>query len=101
MTAMEIYTGTEDASLAKRQARRALIESALIMLGVAILPTIAGWLPGRVFGNDDAAALAGRVATEYAAQRLRAGEIPLWNPDVSLGAPLIGDGQTAVFFPTI
>jgi len=29
------------------------------------------------------------------------GEIPLWNPNVGLGAPVIGDGHTGVFYPTI
>ena len=44
--------------------------------------------------------MAERVAIEYAAQRLKAGEIPLWNPNEGLGAPVIGDGETGVFFPT-
>ncbi|MBC8163812.1 MAG: hypothetical protein H7Z42_21600, partial [Roseiflexaceae bacterium] len=30
---------------------------------------------------------------------LRAGELPLWNPYAFSGIPLIGDGQTAIFYP--
>jgi hypothetical protein len=35
----------------------------------------------------------------YSAQRLRAGALPLWNPDNMLGAPLIGNMQSGVFYP--
>ncbi|MDQ3707562.1 MAG: YfhO family protein [Chloroflexota bacterium] len=35
----------------------------------------------------------------YAAQRLQAGSLPLWNPDNMLGAPFIGNAQTGVFNP--
>jgi hypothetical protein len=73
----------------------------LLILAAAILATLPGWLPGRVFVNYDEASIAAQVATEYAAARLRQGEIPLWNPSAAVGAPLIGDGRTAVFFPTI
>jgi hypothetical protein len=34
------------------------------------------------------------------ARMLLHGELPLWNPFVFSGIPLIGDGQTAVFYPT-
>jgi hypothetical protein len=33
------------------------------------------------------------------AQMLREGHLPLWNPYVFSGIPLIGDGQTAMFYP--
>ncbi|HYP41948.1 MAG TPA: YfhO family protein [Chloroflexia bacterium] len=36
---------------------------------------------------------------EYSARRLHAGELPLWNADNMLGAPLIGNNQSAIFFP--
>jgi hypothetical protein len=36
---------------------------------------------------------------QYAGARLRAGHLPLWNPDNMLGAPFIGNAQTAVFYP--
>ncbi len=35
----------------------------------------------------------------YAARRLHAGALPLWIPDNMLGAPFIGNMQSAVFFP--
>jgi hypothetical protein len=35
----------------------------------------------------------------YSAQRLHAGEIPLWNPDNMLGAPFLGNIQSALFYP--
>ncbi|MDQ2807249.1 MAG: YfhO family protein, partial [Chloroflexota bacterium] len=35
----------------------------------------------------------------YAAQRLHAGALPLWNPNNMLGAPFIGNMQSAVFDP--
>ena len=30
---------------------------------------------------------------------VRAGNLPLWNPYTSGGIPLLGDGQTALFYP--
>jgi hypothetical protein len=36
---------------------------------------------------------------EHSARRLRAGELPLWNADNMLGAPLIGNNQSGIFFP--
>jgi hypothetical protein len=101
MTAMEIYAGTDDATRAQREQRRKMGVAALMILGVAMVATIPGWMPGRVFVGDDGGALAARMATEYAAGRLAKGEIPLWNPSGMLGGPVIGDGQTGVFFPTI
>jgi hypothetical protein len=35
----------------------------------------------------------------YAAQRLHAGELPLWNPNNMLGAPFLGNMQSALFYP--
>ncbi len=35
----------------------------------------------------------------YLAARLRAGALPLWNPDNMLGAPFLGNMQSAVFYP--
>jgi hypothetical protein len=39
--------------------------------------------------------------TFYAKQRLQAGQIPLWDPHAQLGAPFVGNGQSAVFYPTM
>ena len=38
-------------------------------------------------------------ALAYAAQRLHAGSLPLWNPENMLGAPFVGNMQSAVFDP--
>src|SRR5438128_3858664 len=101
MTAMEIMTGTEDVTIAKREERKLLVRSALIILAVSILATLPGWWPGMIFSGRDYSSVALQGAVDYAAQRLREGEIPLWNPNVGLGAPVLGDGQTGVFFPTM
>src|SRR5690606_14540818 len=36
----------------------------------------------------------------YAAETLRAGELPLWNPLVGMGAPLLANYQTGLFYPS-
>jgi hypothetical protein len=53
------------------------------------------WMP--VGGGD----LAGFLYPlyHYAADRLRAGHIPLWNPYLYCGSPFLADIQTAVFYP--
>ena len=35
----------------------------------------------------------------YAAQAIRSGQIPLWNPYLFLGVPLVANAQSAVFYP--
>lgn len=35
----------------------------------------------------------------YAAQSLRAGRLPLWNPTLYSGAPFVADNQSGVFYP--
>ncbi|HUS16990.1 MAG TPA: hypothetical protein VM536_18480, partial [Chloroflexia bacterium] len=35
----------------------------------------------------------------YTATRLHAGSFPLWNPDNMLGAPFLGNMQSAIFYP--
>ncbi len=37
--------------------------------------------------------------TSYSVERLREGEIPLWNPYMNAGAPFLADPQTAVLYP--
>ncbi len=98
---MDIYTGSEDVTIARREGRKVLVRSALIILAVAILATAPGWFPGLVYAGAGPRAAMSRIAVEYAAQRLKAGEIPLWNPNVGLGAPVVGNGRTGVFYPTI
>ncbi|NPV46903.1 MAG: hypothetical protein HPY69_08085 [Armatimonadetes bacterium] len=36
---------------------------------------------------------------KFAGERLRAGEIPLWNPYMFCGAPFVANNQSAVFYP--
>jgi len=35
----------------------------------------------------------------YAADAIRAGRFPLWNPDIFLGAPFFANPQTAMLYP--
>lgn len=37
--------------------------------------------------------------TAYTVERIREGEIPLWNPYINAGAPHLADPQTAVLYP--
>ncbi|HEV8291104.1 MAG TPA: hypothetical protein VGP94_04255, partial [Tepidisphaeraceae bacterium] len=101
MTAMEIFTGTEDATIARREQRKALLRAALIIFVIAVVVTLPGWLPGKIFAGLDSRSVLERMAFEYAAQRLGTGEVPLWNPNVGLGAPVVGNGRTGVFYPVI
>lgn len=49
--------------------------------------------------------LLGDAATQFepflhfSAERLHQGQLPLWNPDNMLGAPFVGNMQSAVFYP--
>jgi hypothetical protein len=36
---------------------------------------------------------------EFALQTLRNGHLPLWNPDLGMGAPLVANYQSAIFYP--
>jgi len=40
------------------------------------------------------------VMLRYAQERLRQGQLPLWNPYVLCGQPYIGNPQSSVFYPT-
>ncbi len=51
--------------------------------GVPILDAVQQFYPWRLF----------------AARTVRAGEIPLWNPQMLSGAPFVANGQSAVFYP--
>jgi hypothetical protein len=39
--------------------------------------------------------------TIYTIERYKQGQIPLWNPNSQLGVPFLGNGQSAIFYPTI
>jgi len=81
----------------------------LWLLAIAILATIAGWLPNRILlpapdsGNVQQQRMAAEIApwTTYAGERLRHGGVPLWNPHALAGEPLLGNGEVGVFYPTI
>jgi hypothetical protein len=84
-----------------------LIGPALPLL-VACVLALPGWMPARiaVSTTGDAEAIR-RHATEtipttlLVAQSLKQGRIPVWNPEVQLGVPLVGSGHSAILFPTI
>jgi|GEM_PF-3092752 len=108
--------------------------SVAILALVAVVATLPGWLPGRVYVPADALKLFAPWAapgqdyraanevlldqttqfvpwTQYTVASLRqtqmrdgqsvwTGRLPLWNPYQQLGAPLLGNGQSAVLYPT-
>jgi hypothetical protein len=93
---------------------------ALLLLLLAMGVTVGGWWPGRVlapgetlqqappWGKGEAVnpwalgQMTQWVAPMHAAvERLRRGEIPLWNPCQGIGQPLLGTGHAPIFYPTI
>ena len=60
-----------------------------------VLFTYGAWLPAA--GGDLTSFL--YPTYHYAAESLRRGIIPLWNPHLYLGTPFLADNQTAVFYP--
>jgi len=91
---------------------------------VACIAVWHGWRPGFVFVPTDGLKLVAPWATPgenyiarneglldqtvqfvpwtiYAVERLKKGEIPLWNPYSQLGVPFLGNGQSAIFYPTM
>jgi hypothetical protein len=98
--------------------------SILILALVACLAVAHGWRKGYVLAPTDALKLVAPWETPgqdyvarneqlldqtvqfvpwtiYAVDRLRQGQVPLWNPHSQLGVPFVGNGQSAVFYPTI
>jgi hypothetical protein len=95
----------------------------LLLAVLACLAVLPGVLPGRTLGHlplardemlrprwlDTPILLQARERhatqhvpwTQFAASRLREGDVPLWNPYAQLGAPFLGNGRTAFFYPTI
>jgi len=55
------------------------------------------WIGGGLVGSDVYAYSLPQKA--YFAERLRAGELPLWNNRVGHGYPLVGESQTGVCYP--
>jgi hypothetical protein len=97
--------------------------SVVVLALVACVAVWHGWRKGMVLAPSDALQLVapwergeGYVARNeqlfdqtvqfvpwmaYTVERYRQGQIPLWNPHSQLGAPFVGNGQSAVFYPTI
>lgn len=76
--------------------RRVLVTLTLVLLPVAVLA--AAWPLGGVtaVGDDLIYYLPVR---QYIGERIRDGELPLWNPLVSMGAPLAADPQSGLWYP--
>jgi hypothetical protein len=55
-------------------------------------------LTNRVLGSGDAFTYF-TPYRDYANAALRAGQLPLWNPYLFLGAPFLANPQTAIFYP--
>lgn len=78
---------------------RDVVSIALLALVAVVffLPVISGnaWLPKG--GGDSVSFL--YPMYRFAADTLRAGELPFWNPHQYAGAPLLADNQSGVFYP--
>ncbi|MCS7001423.1 MAG: hypothetical protein NZ518_01100, partial [Dehalococcoidia bacterium] len=73
--------------------------------------TVAVAVAGAALGGFWQIAFTGRILASYdlltyfypyrevVNQALREGRVPLWNPDIFFGAPLLANIQTAVFYP--
>lgn len=85
--------------------KRCLLDSfgALMLIGLAILATLPGWLPKRVY--LPASALGdpkdSTWVTTFAGQQIRHGAVPLWNSDAGLGERLLAKGNLGALAPTI
>ncbi len=81
----------------------------LWILLLALIATLAGWIPGRTLLPDPTSqdpaksrmtnAIAPSAA--FAAESLRQGRLPLWNPHQGSGGPLLGNGEVGALYPTI
>ncbi len=82
-------------------ARMSRIRFALTTVLVGFGLTLVFWLPlykGGGFVGGDVYSYYFPQKTYYA-ERLQAGELPLWNNRTGSGYPLIGESQTGVFYP--
>jgi hypothetical protein len=84
-----------------RAAARGLSPDALAAGGL-LVATLAFYYPlvflGRALGDYDALVYF-FPQRAYLAESLRQGRIPLWDPDIFLGAPFLANPQTAVLYP--
>jgi hypothetical protein len=82
---------------------RAFVPDGLALAGLALAALIfywplslgLGWIPR---GGGDLVSFLWPTYS-YAAQSLRAGRVPLWNPSLYSGAPFAADNQSGVFYP--
>jgi hypothetical protein len=74
--------------------------SALLLLAVGLLWLRFNVAPGRTGVPFPLDFLTYFVPmTDWVARRLRAGELPLWNPHACSGMPLLATLQVGVFYP--
>lgn len=77
------------------------------LLLVALLATVAGWIPGRTIVPSATSHDPRRqeIATTdvpwavFAGHAWGKGNVPVWNPHQGLGVPLVGDNETGIFHP--
>ncbi len=77
------------------------LTTAFLILLAAISLTVIFWLPlwqGGGFVGGDVYSYYFPQKTFYA-ERLQAGELPLWHNRTGFGYPLVGESQTGVFYP--
>jgi hypothetical protein len=88
-------------TLGWRVGTRSLSPDLLAVAGL-LVATLAFYYPlvflGRVLGDYDALVYF-MPQRAYLAQSLLSGHIPLWDPDLFLGAPFLANPQTAVLYP--
>ncbi|MBM4436655.1 MAG: hypothetical protein FJ029_05355 [Actinobacteria bacterium] len=83
---------------AARLVRHADLRAMAFVVAAVILAYAPAWARGQVFYEADTATYYAPFV-DYAAERMRAGELPLWNPYVLGGYPQFADGETGVLHP--
>ena len=93
------HSGPFARGLTWRGAARELVPICLLALAAVVFfaPVVAGraWLPKG--GGDSVSFLFPMY--RFAADSLRAGTIPFWNPHQYAGAPFLADNQSGIFYP--
>jgi hypothetical protein len=95
-------TSAERSLFVQWQVRTRSLSPDVLAAGGLLLASLAFYYPlvflGRALADYDAVVyfFPQRV---YLARSLLAGQIPLWDPDLFLGAPFLANPQTAVFYP--
>src|SRR6267154_1090438 len=89
---------TDTPSLAPGDSRlRAILAGVLAALLLSVVVWFPLWTGGGLVGSDIYAYYLPQK--EYFADRLRAGELPLWNNLIGHGYPQVAESQTGVFYP--